>query len=203
MTQQYAFGTANQRYKKKLFVDTGFEFMEVNARLIEPYSPPSPQPSLREIKIINAPSHIHHSGFSSYQCSLTLLFPDKESYNQYLSYAGWTHKFYDEKGSIFLGSAESITPHVLEAGRRYSVTVDLILIKKDSIERESRFQFQDIEGHWAQKNIEEMADLGLITVITRDGKPVIYFRPNDFVTRAEFIAFLNRTRRLVERMIRE
>ncbi|GED68083.1 hypothetical protein BRE01_17850 [Brevibacillus reuszeri] len=203
MSQQYAFGTANQRYPKKLFIDTGFNFTEVKARIINPYTPPSPQPSLREIKMINAPAHIHHSGFSSYKCTLTLLFPDKHSYNDYLSYAGWTHKFYDEKGSIYLGSAEAIKPTVQEAGRRYSVTVNLILVKKDSIERESRFHFQDIEGHWAQKNIEEMAHLGLITIITRDGKPVIYFRPNDFVTRAEFVTFLNRTRRLVERMIRE
>lgn len=203
MSQQYPFGDANERYKKKLFVDTGMEYVQVNARIIEPYTPPTPQPKVQELEIINAPSHFHQMGISSYKCTLNLLFNDKKSYNDYLMYCGWTHKFYDEKGHIYLGALDSIKPKAVEASRRYKVEITLILVKKDLYDRKDRFHFQDIDGHWAEDEIKEMANLGLITVITKDGQPVLYFRPNAYVTRAEFVAFLNRTRRFIERVIRE
>jgi hypothetical protein len=208
MPTQYVFGSANDRYKKKLFVDTGFTFVEVKARIIEPYTPPTPQPTMKEIKIINAPSHIHHMGLSSYKATVTLLFNDKESYSEYLVYAGWTHKLYDEKGQMFVGSVESVKPEAKQASTRYVVTLELVMVKKDGYDQKHKFQFQDLEDqggndHWAKPDIEEMADLGLVTVISNDGQPVIYFRPNDYITRAEFVCFLNRTRRLVERIIRE
>lgn len=208
MSQQYPFGNANDKYKKKLFVDTGQGFMEVKARIIEPYTSPSPQFNSKEIRIINAPSHFHATGISSYKVTLNLLFDTKQDYHDYLIYAGFTHKFYDEKGHIYLGAVESLKADPVEATRRYKVEVTLTLIKKDAYDDKDRFEFQDLvdpdgNPHWAKQDIEEMANLGLIAVITRDGHPVIYFRPNDYITRAEFIAFLNRTRRLVERAIRE
>lgn len=203
MPMQYPYGSPNDKYKLKLFVDTGFNFVEVEARIIEPYTPPTPQPNMKEIKIVNAPSHFHQMGVSSYKCTLNLLFKDKRSYHNYLMWVGWTHKFYDEQGHIYLGAVESIKPATAEASSKYKVEVNLILIKKDALDAPNRFQYQDIQGHWAQKYIEDMANSGIVAVITADNQPVLYFRPNDFCTRAEFITMLNRTRRLLEHVIGE
>ncbi|MEK3838202.1 S-layer homology domain-containing protein [Paenibacillus sp. FSL R7-0128] len=213
MPAQYPFGTVNDRYKKRLFVESGLSFTEVDAKIIEPYAPPSPQLSLKEIKILNAPSHFHQMGISSYKVHLNLLFKDKEAYNNYLTYCGWTHKFYDERGVLYLGSLESITPTIvwlnneldsnLDQNRGYKCVVELVLIKKDKYDQKHRFEYQDTAGHWAETDIEEMADAGLVTVVYADGTPVLYFRPNGYITRAEFVSFLNRTRRFVERVLRE
>lgn len=203
MSQQYVFGTANDKYKKKLFVDTGMNFMEVNARIIEPYSPPMPKYNTKELEIINAPSHIKNSGISSYATTLNLLFYDKGSFSEYLAYSGWTHKFYDEKGHMYLGSVISLKSTAYEASKKYKVEIELLLVKKDAYDKKNRFEFQDIDGHWAKQDIEEMANLGLVTVMTKDNQPVLYFRPNAYITRAEFIVFLNRTRRLLEKVIGE
>lgn len=208
MTQQYTFGKASDHYKKRLFVSTGQEFMEVKARIIEPYSPPAPVNKLKETQILNAPSNFEHRGIASYKCHLRLLFDNKDDFAEYMLWSGWTHKFYDEKGSIYLGAAESIKPTAVEASRRYIVEIDLSLIKKDAYDKKHINEFQDLDnvtgdGHWSKNDIIEMADLGLISVISRDGQPVLYFRPNDYITRAEFVTFLNRTRRLMEQIIRE
>jgi hypothetical protein len=196
-------GGPNDKYRKVLFIDTGFGFTKVNARVVEPYTPPTPQMSMKEIKIINGPSHFHQMGISSYKTTFSLLFNTKQDYDDYLLNCGWTHKYYDERGAIFLGSLETIKPTTYEGHRRYMVEVNLILIKKDKYDQEHSFQFQDIDGHWAQKDIEEMSDLGLVAVVTKDGSPVLYFRPSDNITRAEFVFFLNRTRRLIESVLRE
>jgi len=192
----------NHRYKKRLFVDVGMTFEEVNARIIEPYSPPAPVPKIARLDIINGPSHIHHSGISVYKTSFSLLFPNRRSYVEYMTYVGSTHKFYDERGQIFIGTVEDIKPRAIEANRRYVLDVSLILVKKDQYDKKDFFQFQDIEGHWAENQISEMANLGILSVTTIDGEPVLYFRPNDFVTRGEFVAMLNRTRRLLEKLLR-
>jgi len=47
--------------------------------------------------------------------------------------------------------------------------------------------FDDIEGHWAQKNIEQMAIKGFAKGL----QPRI-FGPNESLTRADFIVFLSR-----------
>lgn len=207
MSQQYPFGSYNEpnpvKFRKKLFVENGFEFIEVNGRVVEPYTPPTPKLGVQEIKIINAPSHFHQMGISSYSATLNLLFKSKQDYNDYLAFCGFTHKYYDEMGHIYVGSLESIKPVPYEGATKYLVEVNLLLIKKDGYDQKHRFAFQDIEGHWAESDIEQMADLGLIAVVSKDGIPEIYFRPADYVTRAEFIAFLNRTRRLVEKHLRE
>ncbi|MFF2480275.1 S-layer homology domain-containing protein [Paenibacillus sp. NPDC058071] len=213
MSQQNPFGSANERYRKKLFVDNGLGFVEVRARVVNPYEPPLPKMNVREIKIINAPSHLHQMGLSAYKAKLTLLFETKQDYSDYLAQCGWTHKFYDEKGHIFVGALESINAepvvklngldNSLDRNKGYKAEAEFTFVKKDGYDRKHRFAFQDIEGHWAQENIEEMSDLGLVSVITKDGYPVVYFRPNTRITRAEFVVFLNRTRRLMERSIRE
>lgn len=213
MPAQYPFGSANDRYKKRLFVESGLDYTEVKGRIIEPYTPPTPQPSMKEVKVVNAPSHIHQMGISSYKAKLTLLFEHKEQYDDYVAICGWTHKFYDEKGSMYLGSLENLTVEPVwlknalgpnqDRNRGYRVQIDLLLIKKDMYDRKSRVTYQDTEDHWAKDEIQEMADAGLISVMSADGTPVLYFRPKAFITRAEFISFLNRTRRFIERTLRE
>lgn len=193
----------NHKYKKRLFVDVGMTFEEVNARIIEPYSPPAPIPKIARLDIINGPSHIHHSGISVYKTSFSLLFPNRRSYVEYMTYVGSTHKFYDERGQIFIGTVEDIKARSVEANKRYVLDVSMILVKKDQYDKKDFFQFQDIEGHWAEEQISEMANLGILSVTTIEGEPVLYFRPNDFVTRGEFVAMLNRTRRLLEKVLRE
>jgi len=193
----------DQKYKKALFVDVGMAFERVNAKIIEPYTPPTPMPKVAKLDILDGPSHIHHSGISVYKSTFGLLFPDRRSYIEYMAYVGSTHKFYDERGQIFIGTAEDIKPRVVEANKRYVIEVTLTLVKKDQYDKKDFFQFQDIEGHWAEDQIGEMANLGLLAVTTVDGEPVLYFRPNDYITRGEFVAILNRTRRLLEKTLRE
>ncbi|WP_338587660.1 S-layer homology domain-containing protein [Paenibacillus sp. Y5S-9] len=216
MTQQDPFGLVNDRYKRKLYVDTGMKFEPVNGRIIDPYSSPSPNPQVREIKMINAPSHFHQMGVSSYKAIINILFKDKKSYHDYAMYVGWTHKFYDEKGNIYVGVVESIKVDPIfyhqdtmdKDQKGYKVELTMTLIKKDGYDRKSAIQFQDlqtVEGkdHWARKSIERLADLGLTVVTQLDGTPILYFRPENFITRAEFVTFLMRTKRLLERTIRE
>lgn len=193
----------NQKYRKKLFVDVGMDFEKVNARVIEPYTPPTPDLKVAKIDMLGGPSHIHNSGIAAYKTSFGLLFPNRLSYVTYMAYIGNTHKFYDERGQIFMGTVEDAKPRAVEVNRRYVVDISLILIKKDSYDMKEFLKFQDVEGHWAEQHIDEMARLGILSVMTKDGDPVLYFRPNDFITRAEFVAMLNRTRRLLGKMLRE
>lgn len=48
-------------------------------------------------------------------------------------------------------------------------------------------QLKDIDGHWAQVQIQSMSDKGIIT-----GYPDNAFKPNNTITRAEFITLTNR-----------
>ncbi len=209
MTQQTAYFNANDYYKKRLFVDNGSAFIEVHARIIEPYSPPEPQIKLKENKIISGPSDIHGRGNAYYKAKIKLLFYNRTSYSEYLLYCYNIHKFYDEKGSIFLGSVNSMTRTAFEASKKYTVELEMFFVKKDMYEKKHRAQFLDLvdvstgESLWFYNDVQEMADLGLVSVINRDGSPVLYFNGDDPVSRAEFIAFLNRTRRWLERKIKE
>ncbi len=197
------FDNANERYKRKLFISTGYDFIEVKGRIIEPYAPPTPQLKNQEIKVINAPSHFQQLGIASYKCSLTLLFYDKESYSDYMQFIGWTHKYYDEKGNIYLGSVESVKVATKEANTKYAIEITMSLVKKDRIDTKLEIPFQDISGQWFEKDVIEMAQFGLVQMVNIDGTPVLYFKPNAYVTRAEFITFLNRTRRLLDKILRE
>ena len=51
----------------------------------------------------------------------------------------------------------------------------------------------DIKGHWAEKDIKEWIEKGLVSGY-KDGN----FKPNTFITRAEFIALVNRAYGLTE-----
>jgi hypothetical protein len=206
MSRQYPHGSANDRYKKKLFVDTGLEYMEVKARIIEPYGSPVPQPNTKEIKLINAPSHIQQLGLSSYKVTLTLLFETKLDFAEYMGYIGWGHKFYDERGIIYIGAVESIKSTPVEATSRYKAEVGLILIKKDQYNHYNQdpVPFQDVNPSVSgYDDLKDFSRLGIISTIDTEGNPVIYFRPGDMLTRAEFASLVMRTKRLIEQVIRD
>jgi hypothetical protein len=219
MPTQNPIGSANDYFKRKLFVDTGMNFMEVKARIVEPYTPPTPTVRTKELEVINAPSNFNSLGLGSYKIAINLLFATKEDYAEYMMWLGWTHKFYDERGQIYLGAVDSITPKPVytsnvssgggrEDKRGYLVEVSLVTIKKDVYDRKSRFQFQDLkdenqDDYWFKPDIQELADLGIVAVLNNDGSPVLYFRPSDYISRSEFAVFLNRTRRFLEKVIRE
>lgn len=57
-------------------------------------------------------------------------------------------------------------------------------------------------NHWAKEFIDNAARLGLITQYDKNGNYIYTFRPNEFTTRAEMAAVLNRLRQYVERVIR-
>lgn len=189
-------------YKKTLFVREGLAFSEVRGRVIEPYSPPTPAINVAKLDVSGGPSHIHHGGVGVYKIVFSLLFTDRMSYVTYMANVQNLHKFYDERGQIFTGAPEDVKPRVVEANRGYVVDVTMVAIKKDAYDLTDVFDFQDIEGHWAEEQIREMTNLGLLSVVTNDGDPVLSFRPNDLITRGEFIAILNRTRRLLETSLR-
>lgn len=54
-------------------------------------------------------------------------------------------------------------------------------------------QFTDIKGHWAEKEINDWVSKGLASGY-EDGT----FRPNNFVTRVEFVTFVNRAFNLTQ-----
>lgn len=205
MPQQSPHGSSNDKYKRKLFVDNGFEYQEVKARIIEPYTNPTPQANTKEIKLINAPSYIQSMAVSSYKTTLTLMFESKLDYSEYMTFIGWGHKFYDERGVIYLGSVESVKTTSVEANRRYKVEVSLILIKKDQQDRHKKeLHFQDVSKDiWYYPDLEEMTRLGIITTYDQQGQPVIYFRPGAMLNRAEMASIIMRTKRILENMIRE
>ncbi|GBF32193.1 hypothetical protein DCCM_0384 [Desulfocucumis palustris] len=209
MTQQFINDTANRKYRLRLFVDKGIDFVEVRGKILAPYTPPEPAAKFKEHRITTAPSHIHHQGFASYRVKLRLYFSDRESYAEYMAYAHAAHKFYDEKGAIFLGGVEGMTRTVYQGTGKSIVELSLVMIKKDTYEQKHRAQFLDLvdvhrgEPMWYAQDVHEMADSGLIALVNRDGSPVLYFDGDKNATRAEFVTFLNRTRRWAERVIRE
>jgi len=57
-------------------------------------------------------------------------------------------------------------------------------------EKEARGMFEDVKGHWAEADIAEAAELGLVAWAEK-------FRPNDRLSRAEAVALLMRMYRLL------
>jgi len=60
-----------------------------------------------------------------------------------------------------------------------------VVVEKANIAGLNRVVFSDIQGHWAQKNIEELIERGAI-----NGYPDQTFQPGRSITRAEFISVL-------------
>lgn len=198
MTQINPYGTADDPQRRILYQHNGIEFIKVLGRIIDPYTPPTPQLDLKEHKIIDGPSHLHQTGPSSYKCSITLFFKSRESYHEYLRYVDNMHKFIDERGNLYMGAVAGLKSSIHEAKAKYKLELEFIFEKKNGWETEREILFQDIEGLSGEKHILEMAKLGLI-----GGNDVLYFSPLDFITRAEATAILNNTRKWVERVVRK
>lgn len=67
------------------------------------------------------------------------------------------------------------------------ILVFMLFMPMFNIEAVENNEFSDIVGHWSEQEIEKWIEAGLTNGYT-DGT----FRPNNFVTRAEFIALVNR-----------
>lgn len=214
MTQQNPIKGAGDKYVRRLFMDTGFGYTEVAcsrgkaldgstvARIVEDYSPPSPEVKFSELKSINGASRIHAGGKSAYNIELRIIFGDKVQYADFIYNCGNSMKFYDELGHIYFGAlAQAPDVAAVEAGRRYDVKVNLTMVKKNVQESVYEAQFTDIEGHKYEQDIKEAAHIGMTAVMDKNGNYVHTFNPEMMATRGMCAIFLNRMRRYLERSI--
>lgn len=204
MTQQNSLLSEDSIYKKKLFYDNGIRFTEVKAKLITEYKPPTPVLKTQVNQTLASSSGLVQNGTSHYSATLTLLFYSKKEYADWIQYVGTQHKYYDEKGTIYLGIITG-EPDVktAEMESKYIVTAALSLIRKQEFEYRYQTQFIDTDRHWAKDYIDEMQQMGLIsTNWESDGEAVAYFRPNDPATRAEAVSLLMRTYSYVDKLLR-
>lgn len=203
MSQQKPYRNEDDKYKKKLFYDNGLRFVEVKGKMTNDYTPPTPVMMSHANQAIQSSAGLVQRGTSYYTVTITLLFYSKKEYADWLQYIGSTHKFYDEKGSIFLGVVHGdIDIKTVEQESKYLVTVPFIMIKKQDFEFRHKAPFIDIEGHWAEKYIDEMQQRGLISVYDSAGEEVQYFRPEVHLTRAEAVTFLTRTYKYIDKLLR-
>ncbi|MGB9661075.1 MAG: S-layer homology domain-containing protein [Moorellaceae bacterium] len=76
-------------------------------------------------------------------------------------------------------------------GGKYDLTQGTITVEVDHLTAFAVFAgktFADIQGHWAQEEIEQMADMGIAGGVSSDS-----FAPDSNVTRAQFVALLIRS----------
>jgi S-layer homology domain len=203
MTQQNAFKSEDSNYKKKLFYDNGIRFTEVKGRIISDYKPPSPNLKTQVNQTLASSAGLVGNGTSHYNSTITLLFYSKKEFADWLQFIGAEHRFYDEKGTIYVGLVTG-EPDIktVEMETKYMVTVGLALVRKQDHEYRYENQFIDIEDHWAKSYIDEMQQRGLISNYSSDGESVAYFRPDKVTTRAEGITFLMRSYRYIDRILR-
>ncbi|ALA07166.1 glycoside hydrolase family 18 [Brevibacillus phage SecTim467] len=204
MTQQNTLFSEDRVYKKRLFYDNGLRYMEVKAKLITEYKPPTPSLKTHVNQTLSSSAGLVQNGTSHYNATLTMLFYSKKEYADWLQFIGSSHKYYDEKGTVYLGIVTG-EPDIktAEMETKYIVTIGLSLIRKQDFEYRFQTQFIDIENHWAKDYINEMQQRGLVaTDSSTDGESIAYFRPDDALTRAEGITLLMRTYRYAEKLLR-
>lgn len=203
MSQQSPMHNEDMTYKKSLFYDNGVRYVPVRAKAIQEYKPPSPILKSNVHQTVKSSAALVQNGTSHYATTLTLLFYSKKEYADWLQFIGSEHKYYDEKGSIYVGIVDgeiNIQPVAQET--KYIITVNLVLVRKQEFEFRHKAPFIDIDKHWAKTYIDEMQKRGLVAVYGYDGQPVQYFRPNDSLTRAEGTAFLVRTYKYIDKILR-
>lgn len=203
MTQQNTFFSEDNMYKKKLFYDNGLRYVEVKGRIVNDYKPPAPVMKSHANATLNGSAGLVQGGTSHYTTTLTLLFYSKKEFADWLQFIGAEHKYYDEKGTIYIGIVNG-EPDIraVEQESKYLVTVNLLLVRKQDFDYRSISPFIDIGGHWAEQYIKDMQERGLISVYDYNGDPVQYFRPEDHLTRGEGAAFLMRTFRFIDKLLR-
>jgi hypothetical protein len=203
VTQQNANYSEDNTYKRKLFYDNGIRYVEVKARHINEYKPPTPVVKTHVNQNLQGPAGLVSQGTSHYESSLTLLFYSKADYASWLQFIGATQRYYDEKGTIYYGIITG-TPDIrtAEFETKYIITVSLSLIRKQDFDYRQQAPFTDTAGHWAEKYIDEMQLRGLVTVYDQDGTEVQLFRPDGILARAEATALMVRSYRYIDKLLR-
>jgi S-layer homology domain len=203
VAQQKPNKTNDDVFKRKLFYDNGIRFVEVKGRLTGEYKPPTPVLKSHANTTIQSSSGLVSLGTSHYVTTLQFLFYSKDEFADWLQYIGAEHKYYDEKGTIYVGVVNGdVDIKSVEQESKYLVTVNLILIRKQDFEFRHQYPFIDIENHWAKTYIDEMQQRGLISTYASDGTPVQYFQPEVWITRAQTTAFMTRAYKYIEKILR-
>lgn len=203
VAQQKPNKTNDDVFKRKLFYDNGIRFVEVKGRLTGEYTPPTPVLKSHANTTLQSSSGLVSLGTSHYVTTLQFLFYSKDEFADWLQYIGAEHKYYDEKGTIYVGVVSGdVDIKSVEQESKYLVTVNLILIRKQDFEFRHQYPFIDIENHWAKTYIDEMQQRGLISTYASDGTPVQYFQPEEWATRAQTTAFMVRTYKYIEKILR-
>lgn len=203
MAQQKPGKTNDDVFKRKLFYDNGIRFVQVKGRMTGDYKPPSPTVKSHANIHIQSSSGLISKGTSHYTTSMQFLFASKEEYADWLQFIGSQHKYYDEKGTIYVGVVSGdLNIETAESESKYLVTVGLILIRKQDFEYRDELPYVDLENHWAETYINEMQQRGILAVYEVDGEPVQYFQPETWVTRAQTTAFMTRTFKHIDNILR-
>lgn len=203
MSQQKPSKTNDDVFKKKLFYDNGIKFVQVRGRMTSEYKPPSPVLKSNVNVNLQSSAGILNKGTSHYVCTVQFLFSSKNEYADWLQFIGAEHKFYDEKGTVYLGVVSSdIDVKTMEFESKYLITASLVLIRKQDFEFRHQYPYIDIEDHWAKNYIDEMQQRGLISTYAHDGSEVQYFQPEVWITRAQTTAFMTRTYKHIEKILR-
>ncbi|WP_018884223.1 S-layer homology domain-containing protein [Paenibacillus massiliensis] len=204
MTQQNVILNEDSIYKKKLFYDNGIGYQQIQAKLITEYKPPTPTMKSQVNQTISSSAGMIQAGTSHYTATITLLFYSKKEYADWLQFIGSQHKYYDEKGTVYVGVVVG-EPDIknAEMETKYIITIELALIRKQDFEYRYMTNFLDIDDHWAKDYINEMQQMGLVaTNWSSDGSNVDYFRPNDPITRSESVTLLMRSYRYIDKLLR-
>lgn len=203
MPQQRPYSSEDDVYKKRLFYDNGIRYIEVPGKFVNDYKPPVPKMKSHANETLQSPSGLVQSGTAHYTTSLTLLFYSKKEYADYLQFIGSQHKYYDEKGTIYIGVIDG-DPEVssLEMHTKYMLTVNLLLIRKSEFEVRSMENYIDTAGHWAEQYVNDMKERNLITVYGYNGDFVQYYRPEDQILRGEAASMILRSFKYLDKVLR-
>lgn len=203
MSQQKPGQTGDSTYKRKLFYDNGIKFVQVRGRLTGEYKPPSPTLKTSINTNVQSSAGLVSQGTAYYTTTLQFLFYSKEEYAEWLQFIGAQHKFYDEKGTVYVGIVNGdLDIQTMESETKYIISVNLAMIRKQDFEFRSQYPFIDIDDHWAKTYIDEMQQRGLISTYASDGTEVQYFQPEVWITRAQTTAFMTRTYKHIEKLLR-
>lgn len=203
MSQQKPGKSNDDVYKRKLFYDNGIKFVQVRGRMTGEYKPPSPTVMSTVNPTVQSSAGLVNKGTSYYSTTMQFLFASKEEYADWLQYIGAEHKYYDEKGTIYVGIVNSdLDIQAVEQESKYLITVNLAVIRKQDYEYRHQYPFIDIENHWAEQYIDEMQQRGLISTYDPNATEVQYFQPETWIDRAQTVAFMTRTYKHIEKILR-
>jgi hypothetical protein len=203
MTQQNTYFSEDNVYKRRLMYDNGLRFVECKGRQVMDYKPPTPVMKSNSNQVLQGSAGLVQGGTSHYLVSITLLFYSKKEYADWIQFIGSEHRYYDEKGTIYVGIVNG-EPDIKTAEQesKYIVSVNFLMIRKQEFEFRHRSPYVDISNHWSEQYIKDMQERGLIAVYDYNGDEVQYFRPEDHLLRAEGAAFVMRSFRLIDKLLR-